>query len=481
VCSVALVIIGCGSEAPVTTNHVSPGHSQPNVLVIETDDQTAEEIKVMSNVTSLIAAKGVTFTNSFVNFSLCCPSRSTFLTGQYAHNHGVVSNGGPYGGYHAFENAHAHDNLAVWLQRAGYYTELIGKYLNGYGKHNPRYVPPGWSAWYAAVGNTDQEVYDYSLNQNGHLVRYGTVPRDFKQNVLTRKAVSFIRRGTPRSKPFFLWLTYTAPHVGGPDPNPNPPHDCTHAAKPAPRDAGSFASDPLPTSPNFNEANVSDKVRNVRRRPPISRRGIAEITQAYRCELESLLSVDKGVKRLVDALKHVGALANTYMIFTSDNGFLHGEHRIRAGKVKPYEESIRVPLMIRGPGIPHGRTSREPAINADLAPTIVDVTGAEPGLAMDGRSLLSAARHPSVTSRRHLLIEGRRQGRAPSYTRFQAVRTQRFIYVRYADGETELYDLKKDPYELQNIVSDPAHRRIRAQLARHLRELAHCSGVSCRQ
>src|SRR2546423_4779635 len=434
--------IGCSSGPPPMPTHGSVPHRRPNFLVIETDDQTAEEIKAMPNVRSLIAARGVTFENSFVNFSLCCPSRATFLTGQYAHNHGVLSNVGPHGGYHTFKKARTHDNLAVWLRRAGYYTGLVGKYLNGYGKHNPRFVPPGWSAWYAAIGNTDQQVYDYSLNANGHLVHYGSAPAAFKQDVPTRKAVRFLQRGTPGSKPFFLWLTYPAPHAAGPDPNPNPPQDCAHAAKPAPRDAGAFASEPLPKPPSFNEAKVSDKVRNVRRRPRLGSGRVAGITQAYRCELESLLSVDRGVKRVIDELKRKGELANTYVIFTSDNGAFHGEHRIAAGKVKPYEPSIRVPLVLRGPGIPHAATSRQLAINADLAPTIVDLSGAKPTLAMDGRSLVPAAGHPSTTSRRQLLIEGRRQGRAPGYTRFHAVRTQRYMYAAYADGESELYDLR---------------------------------------
>ena len=472
--------IGCfSSGTPVAPHHGPRAQRRPNVVVIETDDQTAAEISVMSNVKTLIADQGVTFANSFVNFSLCCPSRATFLTGQYAHNHGVLSNGGAHGGYPTFEQAHASNNLAVWLRRAGYRTALIGKYLNGYGVANPRFVPPGWSTWQAAVGHTDQDVYDYLLNQNGRLVHYGTAPANFKQDVLTRKAVRFLGH-TPPSKPFFLWLTYTAPHVGGPDPNPNPPHDCSHDAKPAPRNASAFRSAALPTPPSFNEANINDKVRNVRRRPPIGPRGVAEITRAYRCELQSLLSVDRGVKRVIDELRRIGTLSDTYVVFTSDNGFLHGEHRITAGKVKPYEESIRVPLVIRGPGIPHGATSQSPVINADLAPTIVRVSGARPGLRMDGRSLLAVARHPTVTLRRQLLIEGRRQGHAPSYTRFSAVRTLHFIYIRYEDGEQELYDLKRDPYELRNAASEPFYRRVKARLARRLHELAGCSGATCR-
>ncbi|MGH2965604.1 MAG: sulfatase family protein [Solirubrobacterales bacterium] len=474
--------IGCGScGAPVTPNHVPAPRQRPNVLVIETDDQTAQEMSVMRNVNFLIAAKGVTFKNSFVNFSLCCPSRATFLTGQYAHNHGVLSNDGPHGGYQTFERTHGKNDLPAWLLHAGYRTALIGKYLNGYGTRSPTFVPPGWSSWYAAVGHTDQQVYDYLLNENGHLVHYGTAPADFKQDVLTSKAVRLLGHVAPKPKPFFLWLTYTAPHVGGPDPNPNPPHDCAHDAKPAPRHAGSFASWPLPKPPSFNEANVLDKVRNIRRRPPIGAGEVAQITQAYRCELESLLSVDQGVRRIIDELKRKRELANTYVLFTSDNGFFHGEHRITAGKVKPYEESIRVPLVIRGPGIPHGATSRSLVINADLAPTITAVTGAAPRLAMDGRSLLPAARHPGALLPRRLLIEGRRQGRAPAYTRFGAVRTQHDIYVAYRDGEKELYDLRRDPYELHNLVREPAYQRVAARLARSLRELEKCSGVSCRR
>src|SRR5436190_8478619 len=347
---------------------------RPNVLVIETDDQTLESMRVMSNINSLIGAHGATFPNNFVNFSLCCPSRSTFLTGQYAHNHGVLSNKSPNGGFSRFEQLHATNNLAVWLQKAGYYTALIGKYLNGYANHPP--VPPGWSEWHATAPY-EQRVYDYPLNNNGTLVEYGQRPADFKQDVLTGKAVDFIDRRAPRAKPFFLWLTYTAPHVGGP-PTPNPPRDCTDAAKPAPRHAHAFDTEPLPRPPNFNEADVSDKPAAIRNLPLLTAGGIADIQRKYRCELESLLSVDEGVKKVVDALRATGELNNTLIIYTSDNGYFHGEHRIPKGKLHIYEESIRVPLEMRGPGIPRGVNVGDLAINADLAPTIVDVAHAKP-------------------------------------------------------------------------------------------------------
>jgi N-acetylglucosamine-6-sulfatase len=448
---------------------------RPNVLVIETDDQTVESMRVMANVESLIAEKGATFDKSFVNFSLCCPSRVTFLTGQYMHNHGVTGNSGPTGGFNRFEALHAHNNLAVWLKRAGYYTGLIGKYLNGYVNDPP--VPPGWSEWHVATPLT-QNVYDYPLNDDGIITNYGDSQADFKQDVFTGKAVDFVNQRAPLAKPFFLWLTYTAPHAAGPEPNPRPPSDCPLTAKPAPRDGDAFATEPLPMLPNFNERDVSDKPQSIRTRPLLDDAHIASITTRYRCRLESLLSVDEGVRQVIDALKANHSLKDTYVIFTSDNGFFAGEHRVVTGKGRVYEESVRVPLVMRGPGIPHGVNVRDLSINADLAPTIIDATGAKPNLVMDGRSLLPLAERPGVERGRELLFE------APSYVgvpSFTAIRTQRYLLARYATGERELYDLERDPYELRNRVANPGYGKTTRALAHRLRRLKGCSGASCRR
>src|SRR5213592_1566352 len=193
----ALVVTGA-HRPPPTVDQAAAAPVKPNVLVIETDDQTLESMRVMDNVNSLIGDHGATFENSFVNYSLCCPSRATFLTGQYEHNHGVLDNAPPNGGFGRFEDLHGRNNLATWLHRAGYYTGLIGKYLNGY-DNTPR-IPPGWSDWRAAAPDV-QGVYDYTLNENGRLVHYGTDPADFKQDVLTRKAVDFVDRRAPTAKP----------------------------------------------------------------------------------------------------------------------------------------------------------------------------------------------------------------------------------------------------------------------------------------
>ncbi len=442
-------------------------HAAPNVVVVQTDDQTVESMRVMKNVNELIARQGTTFENSFVNYSLCCPSRATFLTGQYMHNHGVLGNTPPNGGFARFQALHGNNNLLTWLQDAGYYTAMIGKYLNGY-TNTPR-VPPGWSEWRAAAPDT-QEVYDYTLNENGTLVHYGSQPADFKQDVLTRKAINLVDRRAPRPRPFFLWLTYTAPHGGGPNPNPNPPFNCDATAKPAPRHAHAFDSEPLPRPENFNEADVSDKPAAIRSLPRLSPSQIANIQRGYRCRLESILSVDEGVGAIVRALRQGGELNNTVLMLTSDNGFFHGEHRIPTGKTRIYEESIRVPLVMRGPGIPRGVSVSDLTINADLAPTIVELANANPGLVMDGRSLIPVAQQPGIEQGRELLIE---------QPNFQAIRTERFMYAEHENGERELYDLMNDPFELQSRHGDPAYASEIAALAIRLQQLGNCTGASC--
>ena len=261
-----VVAFGAGSTPP---GQAALGPGRPNVIVVETDDQTRRSMRVMDNVNALIGGKGARFRNSFVNFALCCPSRTTLLTGQYAHNHRVLDNRAPYGAYHRFEPLHADNNLAVWLQDSGYRTALVGKYLNGY--EDRLRAPPGWSEWYAAIGD-DQDVYRYQLSENGTPVSYGSHPSDFKQDVLTRKAVDFVDRSAPAEQPFFLWLAYTAPHGSGLL-DPNAHGKCRGTATPAPRHAHAFSSKRLPKPPNFNERRVADKPGSIRNRPRLRRTG----------------------------------------------------------------------------------------------------------------------------------------------------------------------------------------------------------------
>ena len=466
-CLVAGTVAVLASSPPRSQG--SAAQSRPNMIVIETDDQTLESVRVMEGVRSQIADRGATFRNSFVNFSLCCPSRSTLLTGQYAHHHRVLDNRPPDGGFRRFQRRHGRNNLAVWLKQSGYYTAMIGKYLNGYGVVDPTFVPAGWSYWFATTGEHKQAVYDYDMNDNGFLLHYGADALDYKDDVFTDAAVDLIDARAPGRKPFFLWLTYTAPHT---DPNPDPPAECHDAARPASRHVGAFDSEPLPEPPSFNESDVSDKPPSIQALPQLNPGEISDITRKYRCELESLLSVDDGVKRVVGELEERGELGNTYVMFTSDNGFFHGEHRIPGGKRRLYEESIRVPLLIRGPGIRAGVTARDLVTNADLAPTVAHIAGADAGAVMDGRSLLPAARHPSRERGRELSIESQE---------FAGIRTQRYVYARHGGGAQELYDLKRDPYEQQSVHADPSYDAVRDRLATRLRDLKHCKGRDCRR
>jgi N-acetylglucosamine-6-sulfatase len=457
----------CGAAA------VSAAQPRPNIVVIETDDQTAGSMAVMPAVQSQLAAKGTTFTQSLANYSLCCPSRATFLTGQYAHNHGVVSNNYPTGGFRRFQELYRTNNLAVWLHNAGYYTALVGRYLNEY--RNQPAVPKGWDDWEALAPDW-LKPYNETINDNGTLVHYGEAPKDYSQDVITNRAVGVIDRQAASQQPFFLWVPYSVPHAGGPYSDPNPPSDCNNAPKPPVRYAHAFDSEPLPMSPNFNEADVSDKPAAIQALPQLGDAAIADLTRRYRCELESLLAVNDGVRRIVGALLRDGELGHTYVVFTNDNGFFHGEHRIVYGKGGVYEESIRLPLIMRGPGVPQGQSVSSPVVNADLAPTFVKIAHATAGLTMDGHSLLETIANPTGTRNRNVLVE---QPTANADD-FRAIRTPRYMYVEWANGERELYDLLHDPYELNSLQANPRYANVLDVLSARLYSLQTCAGTSCR-
>jgi N-acetylglucosamine-6-sulfatase len=459
--AVALAASLAGSASPAKP----PADKRPNVVVLMSDDQTVESMRVMAKTRAAIAAAGITFENSFASFSLCCPSRATFLTGQYAHNHGVLGNREPMGGYYKLDST---NTLPVWLQRAGYSTAHIGKYLNGYGTRNPTEVPPGWTEWYGSVDPSTYRFYGYTLNENGRLVTY---ERRYQADLYAQKAVEIIRRQASRSKPFFLSVAFLAPHSGGPREPDDPAGQATPV--PAPRHKDRYASEPLPLPPSFNELDVSDKPQAIQRRRLLRPRRIAAVRENYQQRLESLIAVDDAVGRIVEALRQTGQLDRTLILYTADNGFFHGEHRVPSGKVLPYEPSIRVPLLMRGPGVPRGRTATHLVANVDLAPTIVAAAKVRAGRRLDGRSLL----RPNPA--RDVLLEGpaRETGQPLAFT---GIRTSRHVYVEHASGERELYDLAADPHQLQSLHADPAHAGLREELARRLAKLRTCAGANCR-
>jgi N-acetylglucosamine-6-sulfatase len=431
--------------------------SRPNILVIMTDDQRLDDQRVLTRTRALLANRGTTFQNSFVSYALCCPSRATFLTGQYPHNHGVLANSGPNGGYSRLDSS---NTLAVWLQDAGYYTAHVGKYLNGYGTASPA-PPAGWSRWFGLIDPSTYRYFGYSVSVDGVPAAYGDAAGDYQTDVLAAEAERIIRSRAGSGQPFFLSVAPLAPHlerIGG---KSFPP-------RPAPRHEDAFAGEPLPATPAFDEPDVNDKPAHIRRlsvlAPAKENRALAN----HRGRLASLLAVDEMVERLVEALRETGQLDRTVIFFTSDNGFFLGEHRIPDGKYFSYEEAIRVPLIVRGGGFGAGARVDALVSNIDLAPTIVALTGARPRRTLDGRSLLAPAKG------RTLLIEGYNPGRVrPS---FKAVRDVRWLYVEHATGDRELYDLQTDPHQLRSRPGGAVQK----DLARRLALLRNCAGASCR-
>jgi N-acetylglucosamine-6-sulfatase len=464
--SSALLAVVTGGGAQASPRQVP---AKPNIVVVMTDDQTVESLRVMGNVNTLLARQGVTFANNFASYPLCCPSRATFITGQYGHNHTIMGNTAPAGGYDKLAPTHS-NSLPAWLQQAGYTTVHLGKYLNGYGRTNPTAVPPGWSEWYGSTDPSTYQFYNYRLNENGRLVVYGTGAANYQADVYNRKAVDIVRRLAATPKPFFLSVAFLAPHTGGPRDSDDPPNLGTPS--PAPRHRNAFANQPLPAPPSLNEADMSDKPAAMRNRPTLSTARLNAIREHYQQRLESLLAVDEAVRDLLAALDSARVLQRTYVIFTADNGFFHGEHRVATGKVLVYEPSVRVPLIIRGPGIPRGATRTTLAANVDLAPTILDIAGARAARRLDGRTLLPFARDGLRRSGRDILLET---------TTYSAIRTPRHVFVQHSTGEQELYDLVTDPHQLTSLHADQRYAALKAELTRRLGLLRTCAGDACRR
>ncbi len=461
---------------------------RPNIVYIVADDLDVAAVEYMPRLRSLVAQKGVTFRNSFATTPVCCPSQASMLTGKYAHNHQILFNIPPLGGFQKFKDLGGErSTIATWLQAAGYRTGRVGKYLVGY-PTGTTYVPPGWDDWRSTYEGFSR-YFNYDLNENGSVVHYGSEPGDYLTDVLAEKALGFIDRAeTNDAQPFFLVFSPNAPHSDR-APNGPPP--------PAPRHVGAFAHLSAPRPPSFNEADVSDKPPVIQQLPLLSGVQIAAIDEEYRARLESLLAVDEAIERIVLRLAALDELENTYIVFTSDNGYHLGEHRFRNGKGQIYEEDIRVPLIVRGPGVPAGVTRDEYALNIDLAPTFAELGGAVPTDFMDGRSLvplLGSTPVPQQEWRDDFLVELWRPA-ALGGDQIRAVRTRDAfrsgptpapvgapgpaVYVEYLSGARELYDLDQDPYELDSLhlLAPPGHLR---RWSSRLWDLAACAGGTCR-
>jgi N-acetylglucosamine-6-sulfatase len=525
--------------------------TRPNFVVIQTDDSTLEQlyaawrpspgapaIRAMPNTLELIGKKGATFNRYYVSYSLCAPSRVSLLTGRYAHNDEDRGNVEPDGGYSGFRQSPGWEhNLATWLKGSGYRTIHIGKFLNGYGEgpySSASEVPPGWSSWHTVINSdSDHFYYGYELSNNGVLegpfgnsgswetreygerdpegCPYAPVnggPCNYETDKFDEIAVQQLEATQP-GEPFYLQLDETAPHGDFRRPaGPEPPT----------RYYNLFDGAPLPDnrSEGFNEGNVNDKPRFVREAPYLTPQEIHTYRVYYDKALASLRGVDDGVKEIVDELGALHELKNTYIIFTSDNGFFYGQHRLTGGKFLAYEPSTHLPFLIRGPGIKPGTESNQLVSNIDIAPTVLELAGVRADRSIDGRSLFPFATDPTKQVRRPILFESYvetndveedgglvQSGKAKETAtagdaatagdpaahasilappkNYYGMVLGPYKYIEWPDGEKELYNLEKDPYELHNVVRSPNYFPVRAFLHKELVRLETCAGKTCRQ
>jgi arylsulfatase A-like enzyme len=438
---------------------------RPNIVLVSTDDMNRSDLRWMPITRRLLGSQGVTVGDFISNHPLCCPARAEMLTGQYAQNNGVWDNEiSRWGGYSRLARPAQH--VGRWLQDAGYRTVFIGKHLNGYERVRTR--QPGWTVFNPLMSGVYQP-YGFTMYNNGSPRRVDGV---HTADYLGRAAVRAVERFGPRAAPFFVWVSQVPPHGMYRDGRWVP-------AVPAPRHRGLFpnAVPPALSSPAFNEPVVTDKPGYVRSAPLVS---AASVTREHRGRIRSLQAVDEQVGSLVRALRRTGELGRTYVFFTSDNGYLMGEHRLRY-KNKPYEPNLRLPLLVRGPGLPAGVVRPATFGSVDLAPTFLDIAQAQAGVRVDGRSMLPTLRSGGRGYTHFLLQAGGWTDRPGVRRWWGGVRSRSFVYVRYRDGFTELYDRRRDPAQLRNVAGEPAYRGVVAEYAQRLDRLTGCSGRACQQ
>ncbi|HRJ74575.1 MAG TPA: sulfatase [Anaerolineales bacterium] len=451
--------------------------NQPNIIIILTDDMDSKLMPYMPKTNQLIGEQGATFTNYFITTPICCPSRASMLRGQYAHNTDILENTPGFTRFFKLEEEK--DALPVWLNNAGYQTALIGKYLNNYPTNAGRnYVPPGWSLWNVfQYGN--HYYYDYTMNENGKLVEYQNAETDYSTDVIKEKSLRFIDANLTNASPFFLLVSVYAPH--GP-------------SIPALRHSALMNNLKYPQSPSFNETDISDKPTVIQ---ALSQTGDefdeGDANYLFQKRAQSLQAVDELVEEIIQTLEVNNALDNTYIIFTSDNGFHMGEHGIPAGKALAYEEDIKVPFLIRGPDITPNSTVNQMTANIDLAPSIAELANVNTPDFVDGRSFVSLLQNEKDVWRNSLLIEfgyirdeANATQQPPSSPqneanniKFRAIRFEHHIYIEYENGEKEFYDLIQDPYQLENKVSNLNHDTVN-WLQEQLQILQFCVAKECR-
>jgi len=468
VASVTLAILVFSTLVGKTPTASQTTPAKPNFVFILTDDMRKDDLAYLPKTRKLIGSQGMKFNNAYVPLASCCPSRATVLRGQYVHNHKVwysIPNG-PDSGWEGWSvQGHESDNLATRMRGGGYRTGLFGKYFNGYTSTGA--PPPGWSDFFAK--NTGSGYFNYSMNDNGVTKSYGSAPADYFTDVLSTESQQFIQQSVKRSKPFFLYVA------------PNAPHE---PSTPAPRHVNSFNGEPAAHLPSYNEVDVSDKPPWISSLPTISSTEEAAIQARHENRVETLQAVDEMVGALVKKLSATGQLSNTYIVFTSDNGWQHGEHLIVEEKERPYEESSHMPLLIRGPGVTAGSTADSLVTFPDFMPTFLELGGIAIPSYVDGSSLVPLLNgtvndDDTVTDdwRNAILLEGHAREEGLNYPErdYFAIRTADGLkYIEYRSGFKEFYDLASDPYEMN---SNPS--RAPAALVDRLQRLKTCAADTC--
>jgi arylsulfatase A-like enzyme len=477
---------------------------RPNIVFVLTDDLDQRSMWALPTMRA-VAERGTTFTRAYVSSPLCSPSRATILTGRYPQNTGVLRNRPPFGGFESFHASGLEsETVAVWLRRAGYRTGLVGKYINQFpNTAGQGYIPPGWDYWVSPKGgNYMYNAFNYYLNENGTTRFYGTGPGNYVTDVYAGKARAFIDDAVARGQPFALFLWLPAPHT---------------PEVPAPRHTSLFPAAQLTRNDVLPEWYVADKPSFLRFPPP-SAEALRDADLSYRRRLQMMASVDEALASIRRRLDGRGQLDNTYLVFFSDNGWHHAYHNLKPWKGTAYEEDIRVPLVVSGPGVPAGREVDRLVDNADLAPTFAAWAGAEPAPGIDGRSfagllqaadpaavpwrkrlpiykLTEAVPGPAATWRRFERLPGRAGGYAclgqvPPWTEvgtdlvnlpeYRGVRGERYSYVEYVTGDLELYDREQHPLQQHNSVC-AAPAELLADLHGFAVGLSSCSGAACRE
>jgi N-acetylglucosamine-6-sulfatase len=471
------------ATAPIVADH-------RNVVVILVDDATVDDVATMPAVQRLLVDRGTTFAGTYGSDPLCSPARASILTGRYPHNHRVLDNVAPLGGFTTFDDS---STIATWLDD-DYRTGLFGKYLNDNADQGS-YVPPGWDDFALPAHGDTYRYVSPRLSVNGSPQSF---PGKQSTSVYSSLAQSFIADSVGANQPFFAYLSIVAPHSGGP--HDDYPDDARPSPWVSPEYRGTEVRS-LPDDPSVNESDVTDKPSYVQARPVLNARTLKGIAERDAQRREALRPVDDEVAAIVHQLSALGVLGDTDVVFASDNGFMAGQHRIKVGKSVAYEPAARVPLIIRGPDFPAGAVYSRVTGLQDIAPTVLGVAHERSDTPVDGVSLRRLANGTMRTDRPQLLEiavgadlsdnavergarpsadQARRLGDVRWYAR-GFVGSNGWKYVSYPQtGETELYHLRADPFELDNLAADPVYGDRIASMAARLRAWQSCSGRTCR-